>query len=69
MYEVRKRHRVAHREAAELAIVFAGNARGSARRPVAAELWRMAKEYQAEAVILDRNQPVEIGNPPSSLSG
>ena len=57
------------REAAELAIMCAVNARGAATRPIAAELWQMAKEYQAEAATLDRDQPVDIGDPPQLLRG
>jgi hypothetical protein len=58
-----------HRQAAELALMCAYNARGAATHPVAAELWQMAKEYQAEAARLDRNQPVELGEPPRLLRG
>ena len=55
------------KQAAELAISCAYNARSSTSRDVAAELWRMAKEYQAEAAKLDDTQGVDIGEPPRSL--
>lgn len=58
-----------YREAAELAIMCAYNARSAATRPVAAELWQMAKEYRAEAARLDRSRSVELGDPPRLLRG
>jgi hypothetical protein len=56
-----------HKKAAELAVMCAHNARSSTSRDVADELWRMAKEYQAEAAKLDGTERVDIGEQPSSL--
>jgi hypothetical protein len=52
---------------AELARICARNARKAIRSEVvAAELWRMAKEYQARAAQLDSGQMPDIGPPPES---
>jgi hypothetical protein len=56
-----------YKQAAELAIMCAYNARSSMSRPVAAELWRMAKEYQAKAAKFNCKRRVDIGEPPQSL--
>jgi hypothetical protein len=56
-----------NKQAAELAVMCAYNARSSTSRHVAAELWRMAEEYQAEAAKLDGTERVDIGEPPRSL--
>jgi hypothetical protein len=68
MYEVRREVQKMenYKQAAELAIMCAYNARSSMSRPVAAELWRMAKEYQEKAARLDCKQ-IDIGEPPRSL--
>ena len=58
-----------YREAADLAIMCAYNARSAATEPVAAELWQMAREYRAEAARLDRSRAVELGDPPRLLRG
>jgi hypothetical protein len=55
-----------YKQAVELAIMCASNARSSMSRPVAAGLWRMAKEYQEKAARLDCKH-IDIGEPPRSL--
>ena len=55
------------KEAAELGEV-ARNARIASSRSVAALLWRMAREYQAEAARLDNNISPDIGGQPECLS-
>ena len=52
-----------YREAAELAIMCAYNARSAATQPVAAELWQMAKEYRAEAAKLDSSKSHKVAEP------
>ncbi len=51
-------------DAAELARICALNARAANSEQVATELWRMAKEYQAEAAKLDSGNVADIGEPP-----
>jgi len=51
-------------EALELAAICARNARISTDKDVARELWKMAKEYQAEVANLDNGKLPELGNPP-----
>jgi hypothetical protein len=53
-----------HDDAAELARICAMNARAASSEHVAAELWRMATEYQAEAAKLDSGNVPAIGEPP-----
>lgn len=53
-----------HEQAAELAIICARQAHLTIDRRVAEELWRMAKEYQAEAAKLDSGKLPDIGEPP-----
>ena len=69
MYECRRELGKMHnyKQAAELALMCAYNARSSTDREVTAELWRMAKEYQAEAAKLDGTEHVNLGEPPRSL--
>jgi hypothetical protein len=50
-------------DAAELARICATNARAANSEPVATELWRMAREYQAEAAKLDIGNVLDIGEP------
>jgi hypothetical protein len=52
-------------EALELALMSARNARSASTKKVAGELWKMAKEYQAEAAKLGRMP--DLGNPPQGL--
>ena len=56
-----------HNEAFELAMMSARHSRIAANRRVAQELWKMAQEYQAEAVKLDSGSMPDIGNPPDAL--
>ncbi len=51
-------------ELVELARLCAHNARIATSREVADELWRMAKEYQAQAAKLDGSTVPEIGDDP-----
>jgi hypothetical protein len=48
----------------ELAKLCANQSRVSFSKETAAELWRMAKEYQAEAAKLNGDKSPEIGKPP-----
>jgi hypothetical protein len=50
----------------ELAKECARQARFTANREVALELWRMAREYQTKAATLGK--PPEIGAPPTRLA-
>ena len=54
-------------EALELATICARNARISSDKDVARELWKMAREYQAEVAKLDNGRLPELGNPPQGL--
>jgi len=49
----------------ELARICAEQAHFTKDRGVAAELWRMAVEYQRKAAKLDGGRPPDIGPPPS----
>jgi hypothetical protein len=52
-------------ELLELARICARNARlPMTTKVVAAELWKMAKDYQARAAQLDSGNPPDIGPPP-----
>ena len=51
-------------EALELAVMSARNARLSANKQVARELWKIAQEYQAEAAKLANGRLPDIGDPP-----
>jgi hypothetical protein len=55
------------REALKLAIMSARNARLSANKQVAQELWKIAQEYQAEAAKLGDGTLPDIGDPPQGL--
>ena len=48
----------------ELALICAHQAHATANNRVAAELWRTAKKYQAEAAKLDSRRLGNIGEPP-----
>jgi hypothetical protein len=50
-------------DAAELAGICVMNAWAANSEPVATELWRMAREYQAEAAKLDIGNVLDIGEP------
>ena len=49
----------------ELANICARHARGATNKDVAAVLWKMAEDYQAEAVKLDSGESPDIGEPPA----
>lgn len=53
-----------YEQAVELANICARQARLTINRRVAEELWRMAKEYQADAAKLDEGKHPDIGEPP-----
>lgn len=48
----------------ELALICVHQAHASANHRVAAELWRLAKAYQAEANKIDRSRLIDIGEQP-----
>jgi hypothetical protein len=54
--------------AADIAAVLARGAREATTKEVAAELWSMAKQFQAEAAKLDGGKLADIGEPPRSGS-
>jgi hypothetical protein len=49
---------------AALARLCANNARLAQTKEVAAELWKMARQYQVKAAKLDGGKAPDIGNPP-----
>lgn len=49
---------------AEMAGICAKNAHLASTREVAAELWKIAKEYQEKAAALDSGKLPDIGKPP-----
>ena len=51
-----------HRDAVELAKICAFNARIATTKEIAAELWRLAKQYQAEAG--DGSKQPDLGDLP-----
>ena len=53
-----------HRDAVELAKICAFNARIATTKEVAAELWRLAKQYVAEAGELDGSKQPDLGDLP-----
>lgn len=53
----------------ELKTICARNAHLATTKEVAAELWNMAKEYQAKAAKLDGGKLPELGKPPRTLAG
>jgi hypothetical protein len=54
-----------HEDLAELAKICARHARGATDKDVATVLWKMAENYQTEAVKLDSGRPPDIGEPPA----
>jgi hypothetical protein len=54
-----------HEDLAELARICARHARGATNKEVATVLWKMAEDYQTEAVKLDSGQSRDIGEPPA----
>jgi hypothetical protein len=54
-----------HEDLAELAKICARHARGATNKDVATALWKMAEDYQSEAVKLDSAKSPDIGEPPS----
>jgi hypothetical protein len=54
-----------HEDLVELAKICARHARGAANRDVATVLWKMAEDYQTEAVNLDGSKSPNIGEPPT----
>jgi hypothetical protein len=50
-----------HEDLAELAKICARHARGATDKEVATVLWKMAEDYQTEAVKLDSGQSPDIG--------
>ena len=54
-----------HEDLTELAKVCARHARGATDKDVATVLWKMAEDYQTEAVKLDGGQSPDIGEPPA----
>jgi hypothetical protein len=54
-----------HEDLAELAKICARHARGATDKDVATVLWKMAEDYQTEAVKLDSGQSPDIGEPPA----
>jgi hypothetical protein len=54
-----------HEDLAELAKICARHARGATNKGVAATLWKMAEDYQSEAVKLDSAKSPDIGEPPA----
>ena len=54
-----------HEDLAELAKICARHARGATDKDVAAFLWKMAEDYQTEAVKLDSGRSPDIGEPPA----
>jgi histidinol-phosphate/aromatic aminotransferase/cobyric acid decarboxylase-like protein len=51
-------------KAFELAVMSARCARCASTKQVAQELWKMAKEYQAEAAKLGDGRIPDLGSPP-----
>jgi len=49
----------------ELAKICARHTRGATNKDVAAVLWKMAEDYQSEAVKLDSGKSPDIGEPPA----
>ena len=56
-----------YREVVELARQCALNARVAVTKQAAAELWKMAKEYQEDAAKLDSGRKPDIGELPPWL--
>ena len=56
-----------YRDLAMLARIYARQAHVVTTRKIAAELWRRASQYQAEAGKLDNGRLPDIGEPPPCL--
>ena len=56
---------LAYDDLMELANICARHARGATNKDVAAVLWKMAEDYQSEAVKLDSGKSPDIGEPPA----
>jgi hypothetical protein len=54
-------------EAFELATMCARHSRLASTKQVARVLWKMAREYQAEAAKLDNGKMPDLGDPPQVL--
>jgi hypothetical protein len=54
-----------HEDLAELAKICARHARGATDKDVATALWKMAEDYQSEAVKLDSGKWSDVGEPPA----
>jgi hypothetical protein len=54
-----------HEDLAELAKICARHARVATNKDVASALWKMAEDYQSEAVKLDSGKWSDIGEPPA----
>ena len=58
-----------HEDLAELAKICARHARGATNKDVATALWKMAEDYQSEAVKLDSDKSPDTGEPPARFEG
>jgi hypothetical protein len=58
-----------YREALELALMSARNARLTSDKQTARELWKMAQEYQTEAAKLGDGGLPDLGDPPRGIEG
>jgi hypothetical protein len=56
-----------YREALELALMSARNARLTSDKQTARELWKMAQEYQSEAAKLGDCGLPDLGDPPQGI--
>ena len=56
-----------HEDLAELAKICARHAKGATNKDVATVLWKMAEDYQSEAVKLDSSKSPNIGEPPAGF--
>ena len=54
-----------HEDLAELAKICARHARGATNKDLATVLWKMAEDYQSEAVKFDSGKSSDIGEPPA----
>ena len=56
-----------YEEASALAKIYARQARLAASKDVAADLWRMAREWQTQAAKLNTGKLPDIGEPPPGV--
>jgi hypothetical protein len=54
-----------YKDLVELANICARHSRDATNKDVAAVLWKMAEDYQSEAMKLDRGKSPDIGEPPA----